>query len=169
MSIPKRHSKQVDAKPHPKSKHPSPQKLLSQMKRTSLSSEDINNLINKIQETYWWTNTPQPHQVKEILAQLNGRDAVIVAGMGAGKTAIAAGPHVHPRSKGRVTIMVSPLIALQTEQTFKDDFGLKAIAMNSSLGSCTMQILNYVIHQDYHILIISLEILLSQQLVNTVL
>ncbi len=33
-----------------------------------------------------------------------------------GKTAIAAGPHAHPTSEGKVTLMISPLIALHDEQ-----------------------------------------------------
>ena len=41
---------------------------------------------------------------------------MVHAGTGSGKTGIAAGPHVHPSSKGKVTITVSPLLALHDEQ-----------------------------------------------------
>lgn len=50
--------------------------------------------------------------MEAIRAQLQHQDVIVHAGTGLGKTAIAAGPHVHTRSKGKVTIMVSPLIAL---------------------------------------------------------
>jgi ATP-dependent helicase YprA (DUF1998 family) len=52
--------------------------------------------------------TLRAFQHEAIVAQLVGQDVVIHSGMGSGKTTVAAGPHVHPSMKGRVTIMVSP-------------------------------------------------------------
>lgn len=51
-----------------------------------------------------------------VRAQLLRKDILIHAGTGSGKTACAAGPHALPEMKGMVTLMVSPLIALQEEQ-----------------------------------------------------
>ncbi len=53
-----------------------------------------------------------------IEAQLTGKckDVLVHAATGFGETAIAAGPHVHEKSKGRFTLMVSPLISLQEDQ-----------------------------------------------------
>ena len=54
--------------------------------------------------------------MEAIEAQLKLLDVVVHAGTGLGKTAVVAGPHMHPSSKGKVTLMVSPLIALHDEQ-----------------------------------------------------
>ena len=43
------------------------------------------------------------------------------AATGSGKTGVAAGPHLLPCMKGRVTIFTSPLIALQNEQVCAAD------------------------------------------------
>jgi superfamily II DNA helicase RecQ len=74
-----------------------------------------------------------------IIVQLKRQDVLIHAGTGMGKTAVAAGPHVHPSAKGRVTLMVSPLIALHDEmvETFQEEFKLSATAVNSSNGGCS--------------------------------
>lgn len=53
------------------------------------------------------------------------------AGTGQGKTAIAVGPHLHPSTKGKVTLMVSPLIALHDEmvRTFLNQFSDSYLAV----------------------------------------
>ncbi|KAJ7590265.1 P-loop containing nucleoside triphosphate hydrolase protein [Mycena floridula] len=93
------------------------------------------HLADDIKKQWQWASELRTHQSMGIIAQLVGEDALIHAGTGSGKTAIAAGPHAHPSSKGKVTIMVSPLITLQEEQvdTFKDEYGLEACAVNSSV------------------------------------
>lgn len=58
---------------------------------------------------------PRPFQLEAIKAQLLQKDVVIHAGTGMGKTLIA-GPHYHPSAAGKLTIMVSRLLALQDEQ-----------------------------------------------------
>lgn len=58
----------------------------------------------------------RPFQLRAIKAQLKRIDAVVHASTGMGKTTIVAGPHYYPASKGKVTIVVSPLIALHEEQ-----------------------------------------------------
>ena len=69
--------------------------------------------------------------------QLEGVNAIIHASTGAGKMAIAAGPHLHSFASGKCTIMVEPLLQLQEEmvKTFDTEFGLKAVTINSKNGA----------------------------------
>ncbi|KAF8989723.1 P-loop containing nucleoside triphosphate hydrolase protein [Cyathus striatus] len=88
-----------------------------------------------------WKNTPWPFQLDAIKALLQRKDVLVHAGTGFGKTMIIAGPHAHEDMTGKVSILVSPLIALQEEQvaTFKNEFGLQAIAINSTHGGLTKE------------------------------
>ncbi|KAF8064911.1 P-loop containing nucleoside triphosphate hydrolase protein, partial [Lyophyllum atratum] len=88
-----------------------------------------------------------------------------------GKTAIAAGPHVHEKSNGKVTLMVSPLIALQEEQvqTFEEEYKLKAVAVNSAHGGCQPELMTKICSGAYQIVIISPEMLLSKRFIKNVL
>lgn len=88
--------------------------------RKNLGHKDVEGLARKIAEKWEWTTDLNFFQVQAIEAQLLGKDGVVHARTGSGKTAIAAGPHVHEKSKGKVTIMVSPLIALQNEQVSRE-------------------------------------------------
>jgi superfamily II DNA helicase RecQ len=81
---------------------------------TPVRSKDLVGLDTVIQEKTGIK--PRPFQLEGIHAQLLRRDALVRAGTGSGKTLIAAGPHFHPSSRGKITIMVSPLLALQNEQ-----------------------------------------------------
>ena len=58
---------------------------------------------------------PRDFQIELIIAQEERRDAVCQAATGMGKTLVAAGPFALQKNIGKVTIMVSPLIALQNE------------------------------------------------------
>ena len=109
----------------------------SARKRPQLTQEDINTLAHKLRETCKWDNDPRPFQLEGIKAQIEGVDTIIHASTGAGKTAIAAGPHLHSFSTGKCTIMVEPLLQLQEEmvKTFSTEFELKAIAINSKNGA----------------------------------
>lgn len=84
--------------------------------RRFLTDDELEGLDSAIGEQFGWKGGPCEHQMQGIKAQLQGIDTIIHAGTGSGKTGIAAGPHVHPSSKGKVTLMVSPLIALHDEQ-----------------------------------------------------
>ncbi|RXW12410.1 hypothetical protein EST38_g13443 [Candolleomyces aberdarensis] len=67
--------------------------------------------------------------------------------------------------------MVSPLLALQTEQvrTFETEFKLKAVAVNSSHGGCSPEIVKALKAGEYQILLISPELLLSKHFVDNLL
>ncbi|KAJ7482618.1 P-loop containing nucleoside triphosphate hydrolase protein, partial [Mycena latifolia] len=128
-----------------------------------------------------WTNGAQEFQLKCMEAQKLGKDVLLFAATGAGKTGIAAGPHLLPSSEGKVTLVVSPLLSLHQEQvvTFRDEFGLKATAINSANGGCTkavMQVTNnismlldIVIAGEWQIVILSPEMLLSRKFIDGVL
>ena len=49
-------------------------------------------------------------------AQVLQKDLLLHAATGSGKTGIAAGPHLLLSSKGKVTLFVSPLLALHDQQ-----------------------------------------------------
>jgi superfamily II DNA helicase RecQ len=101
------------------------------------SDKDLEGFQDTLSEK--WGFSPRSYQMKGIIAQLKRQDVLIHAGTGMGKTAVAAGPHAHPSAKGRVTIMVSPLIALHDEmvETFREEFELSATAVNSSNEGCS--------------------------------
>ena len=84
------------------------------LKRRALTPEELQGLCETIQVKVKWR--PDDFQMEAIEAQLKLLDVVVHAGTGLGKTAVVAGPHMHPSSKGKVTLMVSPLIALHDEQ-----------------------------------------------------
>jgi superfamily II DNA helicase RecQ len=63
-----------------------------------------------------WKDGAKAFQLQCMRAQKLGEDVILHAATGAGKTGIAAGPHLLPSSKGKVTLMVSPLLSLQDEQ-----------------------------------------------------
>lgn len=109
---------------------------------THVSKSDLEGL--QVLLTEKWGFSPRSYQMDGIIAQLKRQDVLIHAGTGMGKTAVAAGPHMLTCNYGRVTLMVSPLIALHDEmvETFRDEFGLNATAVNSSNGGCSPDKLN---------------------------
>ncbi|EMD42076.1 hypothetical protein CERSUDRAFT_62036 [Gelatoporia subvermispora B] len=106
-----------------------------------------------------------------IKAQLEGSDAIIQAATGSGKTAIAAGPHLWDGVKGRITIMVCPLLALEEEMvnTFRDEFGLSVVALNSTNGACSPLVISRILGGEYHIILVSPEMLQSRTFINRLL
>lgn len=79
----------------------------------------LKNLEETIKTGLNLPHTPRDFQCRAIKAQLQQRDVLVHAATGSGKTTIVAGPHAHPVVKGTVTLLVSPLIALQDEQVSK--------------------------------------------------
>ncbi|KAJ7237511.1 P-loop containing nucleoside triphosphate hydrolase protein [Mycena rebaudengoi] len=103
-----------------------------------------------------WTDGAKPFQLQCMRAQKLKKDVLLHASTGAGKTGIAAGPHLLPSSKGKVT-------------TFRDEFGLKATAINSTNGGCTKEIMEQVVSGEWQIVMLSPEMLLSRRFVDGVL
>ncbi|PIL35865.1 hypothetical protein GSI_01525 [Ganoderma sinense ZZ0214-1] len=138
-----------------------------------LTEDEAKTLASQMRERFKWTEDPRFFQVEGVRAQLEGRDLIIQAPTGSGKTAIAAGPHLWHTSKGKTTIMVCPLLALEDEMTdtFKTEFGLNALAINSSTGRLTQKLVNSkeLIAGVYQILLVSPEMLQSPSFINRVL
>ncbi|KAJ6484651.1 P-loop containing nucleoside triphosphate hydrolase protein [Mycena sanguinolenta] len=140
-------------------------------KRLPLTKTELRGLENDIKAKFQWEHTVKAHQLEAIIGQLQMRDVLVHAGTGSGKTAIAAGPHAHASSKGKVTLMISPLIALHDEQgdTFREEFKLKAIAVNSSNGGCKIEVLKEIVSGEHQIVLISPEMALSRRFIREVL
>ncbi|KAJ7302509.1 P-loop containing nucleoside triphosphate hydrolase protein [Mycena albidolilacea] len=139
--------------------------------RKPLTNIELRSLEEDIQAKFQWTHTMKPHQMEAIIAQLQMRDVLVHAGTGSGKTVIAAGPHAHKSSISKVTLMISPLIALHDEQveTFREEFKLKAIAVNSSNGGCKIEVLKEIVKGEHQIVLISPEMVLSRRFIREVL
>lgn len=90
--------------------------LQPSLQRPTVTKDELGNLRADIQSQFGWTDTLHTFQYEAIVAQLMQKDVLVHAGTGSGKTAIAAGPHIHKKAEGMVTFMISPLIALQNEQ-----------------------------------------------------
>ena len=83
--------------------------------RPKLTPEDIEKLKQLMRQRFKFDGDPRGFQLEGTKAQIEGCDMIIQAPTGSGKTAVAAGPHVWETSQGKVTIMVSPLLALEDE------------------------------------------------------
>lgn len=77
---------------------------------------DEANALQELMKMQAAGKVPRDFQLKMVQAQEERRDAMCQAATGMGKTWIAAGPYAKPENQHRVTLMVSPLIALQNEQ-----------------------------------------------------
>ncbi|KAF8174075.1 P-loop containing nucleoside triphosphate hydrolase protein [Pholiota molesta] len=118
-----------------------------------------------------WKNGARDFQLACMRAQVLRRDVLLQAATGSGKTGIAAGPHLLPSSKGKVTLLVSPLLALEEEQvtTFKTEFGLKAIAINSENGGCSPSTMAQIVAGEWQIVLLSPELLTGRKFIDQVL
>lgn len=65
-------------------------------------------------QQFGWTQA-RSFQVEGTLLQLARRDAIIHVGTGQGKTAVAAGPYVLEENSQKCSILISPLIVLQSD------------------------------------------------------
>ncbi|KAJ7762331.1 P-loop containing nucleoside triphosphate hydrolase protein [Mycena maculata] len=139
--------------------------------RQPLTRAQLAGLPESMRTKFNWDHDPYPYQMLGIEAQLQMWDALVHAGTGMGKTTIAAGPHAHETSAGKVTLMISPLIALHDEQvdTFRDEFKLKVMAVNSSNGGCKPEVLEQIVRGEYQIVLISPEMALSRRFICHVL
>ncbi|KAH9166102.1 P-loop containing nucleoside triphosphate hydrolase protein [Lactarius sanguifluus] len=139
--------------------------------RERMTPEQISQLHDTIRNMLGGRE-PRKFQVEMVQAQEEGQDALCHAATGSGKTAIAAGPYALAKNQGRVTFMVS-LKGLQNEmvETFKNDFNLVAIALNSARGPCTLapDTVKEICAGCYQIVLVSPEMMLSGRFINDVL
>ncbi|KAJ7698295.1 hypothetical protein B0H17DRAFT_1196880 [Mycena rosella] len=84
--------------------------------RKPLTKAQLVGLQDHMLAKFHCKHIAHPYQMEGIEAQLQMRDVLVHAGTGMGKTTIAAGPHAHPSSAGKIMLMISPLIALHDEQ-----------------------------------------------------
>ncbi|KZP05646.1 P-loop containing nucleoside triphosphate hydrolase protein [Athelia psychrophila] len=156
----------------PRNSKPPPQDL---PERKPLTTKDMEGLEDLIKAQFGWEDGPQEFQMQAIRAQLMGKDVLLHAKTGSGKTGVVAGPFVHPSTAGKVSIMVSPLLSLHEEQasklieTFQKEFKLKAVAVNSRHGGCNQNVLNDIVAGKWQIVLISPEMLLSKRFIREVL
>ncbi|KAJ7932235.1 hypothetical protein B0H13DRAFT_1516305, partial [Mycena leptocephala] len=80
-----------------------------------LTRDELVGLREHILAKFQCKHLAHQFQMEGIEAQLQMRDVLVHAGTGMEKTTIAAGPHAHPTSVGKVTL-ISLLIALHDEQ-----------------------------------------------------
>ncbi|KAH9920827.1 P-loop containing nucleoside triphosphate hydrolase protein, partial [Epithele typhae] len=142
--------------------------LVDFISRHPLSGSEVQKLSLLLRDKFKWQNDPKEFQLDAIRAQLEGANMVIQAPTGAGKTAIAAGPHVW--LDHRVTLMICPLLTLENEmvRTFKSDYGLSAVAINGENKACTdPAVIQAIFDMRHQIVLISPEMLLSQTFVDT--
>lgn len=101
----------------------------------SSAIREMPSLQDRIQEalaTYWGFEGLRPLQSEVVEAALNDRDAVVVMPTGGGKSLCFQLPAV---VSGRLTVVVSPLIALMKDQVDSLSIvGVPAAALNSSLS-----------------------------------
>ena len=76
------------------------------------------------------SHDPFPYQLDAAVAVATGRDTVLIAPTGAGKTLVLAMPLLYHKTK--VSIIISPLQALETDQALKmNQLGIKSILVDS--------------------------------------
>ncbi|KLO09018.1 P-loop containing nucleoside triphosphate hydrolase protein [Schizopora paradoxa] len=136
-----------------------------------LNEEELAEVKKAMEAHFQDGRMPRDFQIDMVVAQEESRDAMCHAATGLGKTFIAAAPFLLERNKTRVTIMVSPLVALQNEmvETFKKEYGVTAIAINSSHGGCTYKVMKDIASGMYNIVLLSPEMLLTERFIRNVL
>ncbi|KAI0365875.1 P-loop containing nucleoside triphosphate hydrolase protein [Pilatotrama ljubarskyi] len=124
-----------------------------------------------MREAFRWDADPKDFQLAAVQAQIEGVDMIVQAPTGSGKTALAAGPHLWPGNENKFTLMVCPLLSLEEEMvdTFDTEFGLKAIALNSSNGACSPLVIRDILNLKYQIILVSPEMLQSRTFMDRVL
>jgi superfamily II DNA helicase RecQ len=80
-----------------------------------LTDRELLELSNLLRDRLLGGKEARPFQLALVRAQEERQDALLQAATGQGKTAIAAGPYMLAHNHDKVTLMVSPLIGLQTE------------------------------------------------------
>jgi superfamily II DNA helicase RecQ len=94
-----------------------PRKPFAAISKLAALEKELEQLPSLIKQKFKkWTNGARDFQLACMRAQVLKKDVLLQAATGSGKTGIAAGPHLLPSSKGKVTLVVSPLLVLEEEQ-----------------------------------------------------
>ncbi|KAE9382775.1 P-loop containing nucleoside triphosphate hydrolase protein, partial [Gymnopus androsaceus JB14] len=168
-SIP-RHAQQKNASQKAKRRRVETEKHNEPLSSEPLTDKDLESLDEHVKAKFHKDYTLKDFQLAATNAQLQRKDTIVHAHTGAGKTAIVAAPHAHPATQGKVTFLVSPLIALQDEQaeTFREEYNLSAIAINSSHGGLTAKNMAEICTGKYQVVVISPEMLLTKRFTRNV-
>lgn len=85
--------------------------------RPIITEEDVAEIVGILKTRCGWSEAALRDFQKEALEALAaGRDVLLQAATGSGKTLVLAALHLLPSTEGMVTLCASPLIALQDEQ-----------------------------------------------------
>ncbi|CUA70541.1 Bloom syndrome protein homolog [Rhizoctonia solani] len=122
-------------------------------------------------EHFHWEHGVKQFQLEATKAQLLGKDTIVHASTGSGKTAIAAGPHVLDEVRGMISLFVSPLLTLHVEMTkaFNEIYGVKAVAVNSLIDGDTKALYKDIVEGKYQIVLLAPEMLIHRRFIEDVL
>lgn len=129
----------------------------------STATTEIQELLHR----YWGFDTLRPLQQEVIHAAMAGEDALTVMPTGGGKSLCFQIP---PLLDGRLTLVVSPLIALMKDQIDAlRVIGYPAAALNSSLSASEAQeVTRKVLNGDLKLLYVSPERLVSGEFLDLI-
>ncbi|KAI5885343.1 P-loop containing nucleoside triphosphate hydrolase protein [Schizophyllum commune H4-8] len=136
-----------------------------------MSPQALEDLRSRMQTQLLRGQEPRPFQLRLAQAQEEGQDAICQAATGQGRTVVASAPYVLEKNADRTTLVISPLIALQNEmvRTFQNEHGVTAAALNSSVDEDSQLQMKRIVRGDFRIVLLSPEMLWSQQFFNKVL
>ena len=98
-------------------------KMTTALVRNTIRKETCRTLLKGSHE-------PFPYQLDAAVAVATGRDTVLITPTGAGNTLVLAMPLLYHKTK--VSIVISPLQALETDQALKmNQLGIKSILVDS--------------------------------------
>ncbi|KAI0814764.1 P-loop containing nucleoside triphosphate hydrolase protein [Irpex lacteus] len=139
----------------------------TERRRKELTPEQVEELRERLRKAY--KREPHEFQLEGIRAQIEGRDMLVHASTGAGKTAIAAGPHSW--MSNAITLVATPLIQLAEEmvETFQNEFGLAAIAIHSKNGALSPIVIKDILAGKYKVILASPEMMQSPMFVDRLL
>ncbi|KAG9083791.1 hypothetical protein FS749_005737 [Ceratobasidium sp. UAMH 11750] len=114
-------------------------------------------------ERFGWTEAKR-FQVDSGICQMEGVNLLVHVGTGSGKTAVVAAPFALPQNQKKITIFVSPLMALESEmaKTFSEKHHVPAVVINGTLSPSKLtQVIRDILDLKYQIILILPESLLS--------
>ncbi|KAI0074726.1 hypothetical protein K474DRAFT_1709611 [Panus rudis PR-1116 ss-1] len=131
--------------------------------RPTLNDEDMKTIEESIQKTCGWQSGLHSFQLAGIKAQLEGVDTIVQA----------LQDHISmPAVAESALSWLSLLFNCNKKwcvKTFKDEFKLNAIAINSKNGAMSPLVVNEILSGKYQIILASPEMLQSQTFINRIL